>query len=56
MTGFVCRFSEVLDNAREFIIDIPRLWDYLAEMVEPIFKDGIADPNFLSEIRLFLST
>lgn len=45
----------MLENAGDFIIDIPRLWDYLAEMVEPILQEGIIDSNFLDPIQLYIS-
>jgi len=34
------RFSEVLQSAEDFIVDIPKFWEYLAELVEPLFGEG----------------
>lgn len=32
---------EVLSQADDLIIDIPKLWDYLAEMILPLVTDGV---------------
>lgn len=43
-------FNEVLQCAEDFIVDIPMLWEYLAEMVEPVFEDGVVNFNFLGQL------
>lgn len=53
---FVHRFTEVLQCAEDFIVDIPKLWEYLAEMVEPIFEEGVVNFNFLGQLSVPLGS
>ena len=42
-----CRFTELLQSAEDFLVDIPKLWEYTAELVEPLFEEGVINLNFL---------
>ena len=32
-----CRLNDVLEMAEDFAIDIPKIWDYLGEVLAPVF-------------------
>ena len=42
-----CRFTELLQSAEDFLVDIPKLWEYTAALVEPLFEEGVINLNFL---------
>ncbi len=48
-------FELILQTAEDFLVDIPKLWEYLAQMVEPIFEDGVVNIGFLGELAEILS-
>jgi hypothetical protein len=50
------RFTELFQSAEDFIVDIPKLWEYLAELVEPLFEEGVMNLKFLSKLSLTLSS
>jgi hypothetical protein len=35
---FCCRLHIVLENAADLIVDIPKLWSYLGEIVSPVVQ------------------
>jgi len=43
-------FQEVLQGAEQSFIDIPKLWEYLAQLIQPIFEEGIVDIRFLGTL------
>lgn len=43
-------FEEVLQGAKQSFIDIPKLWEYLAQLIQPIFEEGIVDIGFLGTL------
>ena len=48
-------FEMILQAAEDFLVDIPKLWEYLAQMVEPIFEEGIVNIDFLGQLAAILS-
>jgi len=40
-------FELILQSAEDFLVDIPRLWEYLAQFVEPIFEEGVVNMAFI---------
>ncbi len=48
-------FELVLQSADDFLVDIPLLWDYLAQLVEPILEEGVVNIAFLGELAAILS-
>jgi len=42
--------TELLQSAEDFIVDIPKLWEYVAELVEPIFNDGVVPLVFMKPL------
>ena len=53
---FIFRFVEVLQSAEDFLVDIPKLWEYLAEMVEPLFEDGAMTLDLLGSLSSSLGS
>ena len=37
-------------------MDIPKLWEYVAELVEPLFEDGVINLNFLPQLSSILNS
>jgi hypothetical protein len=54
--SFLFRFTELFEWAEDFIVDIPKLWEYVAEVVEPLFEDGVINLNFLSQLSSTLNS
>ena len=50
------RFSEVLQSAEDFIVDIPKFWEYLAELVEPLLGEGGLNFAFLRPFTSSISS
>ena len=50
------RFTELLQSAEDFIVDIPKLWEYVAELVEPLFEEGVINLNFLPQLSSMLNS
>ena len=48
------RFTELFQSAEDFIVDIPKLWEYVAELVEPLFEDDAIDLDFLTQLSSIL--
>ena len=46
----------MLLSAEDFLVDIPKLWEYLAEMVEPLFEDGAMTFGFLGLLSTSLGS
>nr|CAH0113662.1 unnamed protein product [Daphnia galeata] len=49
-------FTELLQSAEDFIVDIPKLWEYVAELVEPLFEEGVINLNFLPQLSMTLNS
>ena len=47
-------FTELFQSAEDFIVDIPKLWEYVAELVEPLFEDDAIDLDFLTQLSSIL--
>ena len=45
--SLVCSFAELLQSAEDFLVDIPKLWEYVAEIVEPMLAEGVIPLTFL---------
>lgn len=43
-------FSRVLEDADDYLIDIPKLWSYLAESMVAIFDDDVVPFTFLASL------
>ena len=54
--SFLFRFTELFEWAEDFIVDVPKLWEYVAEVVEPLFEDGVINLNFLSQLSSTLNS
>ena len=54
--SFLFRFTELLQSAEDFIVDIPKLWEYVAELVEPLFEEGVINLNFLPQLASTLNS
>lgn len=50
------RFSDLLQSAEDFLVDVPKLWEYTAELVEPAFEDGVINLNFLGQLSSTLNS
>ena len=48
-------FEAVLQAAEDVLVYIPKLWDYLAQLVEPIFEEGVVNIAFLGKLAAILS-
>ena len=48
-------FTELFQSAEDFIVDIPKLWEYVAELVEPLFEDDGIDLDFLTQLSSILN-
>ena len=48
-------FELVLQSAEDFLVDIPKLWEYLAQLVEPIFEEGVVKIAFIGELAAILN-
>ena len=53
---FIFRFVEVLQSAEDFLVDIPKFWEYLAEMIEPLFEDDAMGFDFLASLSSSLGS
>ena len=51
-----CRFTELLQSAEDFLVDIPNLWGYTAELVEPLFDEDVVNLNFLGQLSSFFDS
>lgn len=38
--SWLCRFSEMLEQADDMAIDVPFIWLYLAELLSPLLREG----------------
>ena len=50
------RFTGLLQSAKDLIVDIPKLWEYMAELVEPLFEEGVINVNFLPQFSSILNS
>ena len=48
-------FTELFQSAEDFIVDVPKLWEYVAELVEPLFEDDGIDLDFLTQLSSILN-
>jgi hypothetical protein len=46
----------VLQSAEDFLVDIPKLWEYLAEIVDPLFSDSVVPLTFLRPLSSSVNT
>jgi hypothetical protein len=37
-------------------VDIPKLWEYVSELVEPLFEEGVINLNFLPQLSSTLNS
>ncbi|XP_046457222.1 eukaryotic translation initiation factor 4 gamma 3-like isoform X2 [Daphnia pulex] len=49
-------FTKLFQSAEDFIVDIPKLWEYVAELVEPLFEEGVMNLKFLPQLSSTLSS
>ena len=42
--------NEVLEFAEDFAIDIPKIWDYLGEIISPVVTSSALSLSFLASI------
>jgi len=42
--------SEILEFAEDMVIDIPKIWQYLGELIGPMVQDGSVPLSFLKEV------
>nr|CAH0113663.1 unnamed protein product [Daphnia galeata] len=49
-------FTELLQSAEDFIVDIPKLWEYVAELVVPLFEEDVINLNFLPQLSSILNS
>ncbi|XP_022239686.1 eukaryotic translation initiation factor 4 gamma 3-like [Limulus polyphemus] len=42
--------KSILENADDFAIDIPRIWEYLGELIGPMIQDGCIPLSYLREV------
>ena len=54
--SFLFRFTELLQSAEDFIVDIPKLWEYVAELVVPLFEEDVINLNFLPQLSSILNS
>ena len=47
-------FTELFQSAEDFIVDVSKLWEYVAELVEPLFEDDGIDLDFLTQLSSIL--
>lgn len=43
-------FESVLQAAEDYLVEIPELWKSLAQIVEPIFEEGLVNIAFLGQL------
>ena len=41
-------------NATSFLADVPKVWEYLAHTIEPIFEGGVVGLHFLQGLARIL--
>jgi len=46
---FCHRFTEVLEVAEDIEIDVPKIWQYLGEIVVPVIEDGTISLDVLTK-------
>ena len=44
------RLNEVLEFAEDMAIDIPKIWDYLGEILSPVVSESALSLSFLSSV------
>ncbi len=54
--SFLFRFTELFERAEDFIVDISKLWEYVAEVVVPLFEEGVINLNFLPQLSMTLNS
>jgi len=47
-------FELVLEASEDLLVDVPKLWVHLAQMVEPIFEKDVVNIGFLGELAEIL--
>ncbi len=48
-------FELILQAAEDLLVDVPRLWEYLAQVIEPIFEEGVVNLAFIGQLAAILS-
>jgi hypothetical protein len=51
---FLFRYTQLFQ--KDFIVDIPKLWEYVAELVVPLFEEGVINLNFLPQLSSTLNS
>ncbi|XP_022249627.1 eukaryotic translation initiation factor 4 gamma 3-like isoform X2 [Limulus polyphemus] len=46
---YIKGLKSILENADDYAIDIPRIWEYLGELIGPMIQDGSIPLSFLKE-------
>jgi len=46
----------VLLSAEDVLVDVPKLWEYLAEIVDPLFSDSVVPLTFLKPLSSSVNT
>ena len=52
----VYRLNEVLESAEEYSIDIPKIWDYLGEVLAPVMAHSTLSLSLLGNVPSSLVT
>ncbi len=53
--SFLFRFTQLFESAEVFIVVIPKLWEYVAELVVPLFEESVINLNFLPQLSSILN-
>lgn len=47
---FFFRLSGVLENMDDYAVDIPLIWDYMGEILEPMIEDNKLPLTFIKDV------
>ena len=50
-----CRYTELLQLDECFLVDVPETW-MSAQLVEPLFEEGVMNLNFLGQLLSILDS
>ena len=51
-----CRYTELIQLAEYFLVDVSEFWEYTAELVEPLFEEGVINLKFLLQLSSILNS
>jgi hypothetical protein len=54
--SFLFRFTQLFESAEVFIVYIPKMWEYVAVLVVPLFEEGVINLNFLPQLSSTLNS